>query len=156
MVQTELSRFLFNPTSVPIWQRPLLQVAKLFTKTPAQVQSWLHTESPVICCVLLHVSSCQHTLFPWHLFRDKNDRALAGVLQGAETSIWLAQAPVVEHVTSKYFVNCKPVTTSKESYDTDVARRLWELSAQFTGTDGHITGTTSGAKESVETMTSST
>eukprot|EP00891_Asterochloris_glomerata_P004610 jgi/Astpho2/4610/Aster-00184 len=100
VVQTELSRFLFNPTSVPIWQRPLLQ--------------------------------------------------------GAETSIWLAQAPVVEHVTSKYFVNCKPVTTSKESYDTDVARRLWELSAQFTGTDGRISGTTSGAKESVETMTSST
>ena len=154
MVQTELSRFLFNPAGVPVWQRPLLQVAKLFTKTPAQVAPWLHISSSVICYMSLHVPGCQHTSsFPSTCFCDETDWALAGVLQGAKTSIWLAQAPEVEHVTSKYFVDCKPVTTSKESYDTDVARRLWELSAQFTDTDGHINSTASAAKESVQTMT---
>ena len=146
MVQTELPRFLFNPASAPVWQRPLLQVAKLFTKTPAQVASCLHVGFLVISCILLHVPGCQHACFTSTCFCDKYNGAFAGVLQGAETSIWLAQAPDVEHVTSKYFVDCKPVTTSKESYDTDVARRLWGLSAQFTGTDGHLSGTTSEQK----------
>lgn len=35
----------------------------------------------------------------------------AGVLQGAETSIYLASSPEVEGVASKYFVDCKPVSS---------------------------------------------
>jgi hypothetical protein len=43
--------------------------------------------------------------------------------QGAETSIYLATSPEVEGVSGKYFDDCKPVTTSKESYDPEVSSR---------------------------------
>ncbi len=53
--------------------------------------------------------------------------------QGAETQIYLASSPEVEGVTGKYFDKKKPVKSSKESYDTAVAKRLWQLSEQLTG-----------------------
>lgn len=52
--------------------------------------------------------------------------------QGAATCVYLASSPEVEGVTGKYFVNKKEVTSSKESYDKAVARRLWEVSEQLT------------------------
>lgn len=52
---------------------------------------------------------------------------------GAATSIYLASAPEVATVNGKYFVNRKEARSSKASYDTDAARRLWALSAQMTG-----------------------
>ncbi|MFL5402291.1 MAG: SDR family NAD(P)-dependent oxidoreductase [Gemmatimonadales bacterium] len=53
--------------------------------------------------------------------------------QGAETSIYLAASPEVEGVTGKYFVDQKPVSSSRVSYDAAAARRLWDLSARLTG-----------------------
>ena len=53
--------------------------------------------------------------------------------QGAETQIYLASSPEVEGVTGKYFDKKKPVKSSKESYDTAVAQRLWQVSEQLTG-----------------------
>ncbi len=55
--------------------------------------------------------------------------------QGAATSVYLASSPEVEGVTGEYFVKRRPVRSSKESYDADVARRLWEISEALTG--GH-------------------
>ncbi len=52
--------------------------------------------------------------------------------QGAQTSIYLASTPEVEGVTGKYFVKCKPVPSSPASYDTETARRLWEVSERMT------------------------
>lgn len=52
---------------------------------------------------------------------------------GAQTSIYLAASPDVEGVTGKYFVNKKPVRSSKASYDQLAARRLWQESARLTG-----------------------
>jgi NAD(P)-dependent dehydrogenase (short-subunit alcohol dehydrogenase family) len=49
--------------------------------------------------------------------------------RGAATSIYLASAPEVEGVSGKYFVNGKPRTSSKSSYDTAAAARLWRVSA---------------------------
>jgi NAD(P)-dependent dehydrogenase (short-subunit alcohol dehydrogenase family) len=54
--------------------------------------------------------------------------------RGAATSIYLASAPEVEDVSGKYFVNCKPRTTSKASYDTAAAARLWQVSAELVAT----------------------
>eukprot|EP00208_Stichococcus_sp_RCC1054_P004024 CAMPEP_0206149152 /NCGR_PEP_ID=MMETSP1473-20131121/37629_1 /ASSEMBLY_ACC=CAM_ASM_001109 /TAXON_ID=1461547 /ORGANISM="Stichococcus sp, Strain RCC1054" /LENGTH=319 /DNA_ID=CAMNT_0053546601 /DNA_START=74 /DNA_END=1030 /DNA_ORIENTATION=+ len=45
--------------------------------------------------------------------------------QGAATSLYLATSPDIEGVTGKYFSDCRPQTSNKESYDTEVARRLW-------------------------------
>jgi retinol dehydrogenase 14 len=53
--------------------------------------------------------------------------------QGAGTSIYLASSPEVEGVTGRYFVNCKPTTSSKASYDTAAAARLWQVSADLVG-----------------------
>jgi NAD(P)-dependent dehydrogenase (short-subunit alcohol dehydrogenase family) len=53
--------------------------------------------------------------------------------QGASTQIYLASSREVDGVSGKYFVDCKPARSSPESYDTEIARRLWDVSAQMTG-----------------------
>jgi NAD(P)-dependent dehydrogenase (short-subunit alcohol dehydrogenase family) len=52
--------------------------------------------------------------------------------KGARTSIYLATTPEVEGVTGKYFDKCKSISSSKQSYDVDAARRLWEVSEEMT------------------------
>ena len=52
---------------------------------------------------------------------------------GASTSIYLASSPEVEGVTGKYFDDCKPKTSSKESYDQAFALKLWDQSLALTG-----------------------
>ncbi len=53
--------------------------------------------------------------------------------QGAETSIYLASSPDVTDVAGRYFVKKKAVKSSAASYDTAVARQLWNVSATLTG-----------------------
>lgn len=53
--------------------------------------------------------------------------------KGAETIVYLASSPEVDGLTGKYFVNKRPVTSSRESYDEAAARRLWEVSERLTG-----------------------
>lgn len=52
---------------------------------------------------------------------------------GAKTSIYLASSPEVEGITGKYFVRCKPVKSSPESYDETAALQLWAISLKLTG-----------------------
>jgi retinol dehydrogenase 14 len=51
--------------------------------------------------------------------------------KGADTAIYLASSPEVEGVTGKYFVNRRPRTSNKLSYDTEAAARLWRASEQL-------------------------
>lgn len=53
--------------------------------------------------------------------------------RGAETSIYLASSPEVEGVSGRYFANSRAKTSSRASYDTAAARRLWEASAALVG-----------------------
>lgn len=53
--------------------------------------------------------------------------------QGAETQIWLASSPDVEGVTGKYFVRKREAKSSPETHDAQVAKRLWDVSAQMVG-----------------------
>jgi retinol dehydrogenase-14 len=53
--------------------------------------------------------------------------------QGAATSIHLASAPDVEHVTGRFFATSKPKSSSKSSYDEAAAARLWQVSADLVG-----------------------
>ncbi|MEE9466110.1 MAG: SDR family oxidoreductase [Candidatus Neomarinimicrobiota bacterium] len=55
--------------------------------------------------------------------------------RGAETPVYLATSPEVEGVTGKYFEKMKVRKSSAASYDTAVARRLWQVSAELTGLD---------------------
>src|ERR1051325_9742402 len=53
--------------------------------------------------------------------------------KGAETSVYLAASPDVESVNGKYFVKKAVAKSSESSYNKEVARRLWDVSAQLTG-----------------------
>jgi NAD(P)-dependent dehydrogenase (short-subunit alcohol dehydrogenase family) len=53
--------------------------------------------------------------------------------KGADTSVYLASSPEVEGVTGKYFDDREEARSNDESYNKDVARRLWEVSAHLTG-----------------------
>ncbi len=53
--------------------------------------------------------------------------------QGADTLIYLASSPDVEGMTGKYLSDRKVQTASREAYDEDLRKRLWEASEQLTG-----------------------
>jgi retinol dehydrogenase 14 len=53
--------------------------------------------------------------------------------QGAATSIHLASATELEHVSGQYFANSRPKRSSSRSYDEAVAARLWDVSCELTG-----------------------
>ncbi|KAI8470993.1 MAG: hypothetical protein J3K34DRAFT_418672 [Monoraphidium minutum] len=54
-------------------------------------------------------------------------------VQGAQTSIYLASSPEAEGISGKYWDNCKPISSTPGSYDTDVAKRLFEVSQELVG-----------------------
>jgi retinol dehydrogenase-14 len=53
--------------------------------------------------------------------------------QAAATPVYLASSPEVEGVTGRYFANRRPKKSSKPSYGTAAAARLWQLSADLAG-----------------------
>jgi retinol dehydrogenase-14 len=53
--------------------------------------------------------------------------------QGAGTPVYLASSPLVEGITGRYFVNRKPKPSSKASYNTTAAARLWQASTDLAG-----------------------
>jgi len=52
--------------------------------------------------------------------------------EGAETVLYLASSPDVEQTSGEYWENLKIKKSSEESYNEDVAKRLWDVSAQLT------------------------
>jgi NAD(P)-dependent dehydrogenase (short-subunit alcohol dehydrogenase family) len=56
--------------------------------------------------------------------------------QGAATSIHLASAPELDHVTGRFFANRKPKRSVKHSYDEAAWSRLWQVSAELVGLPG--------------------
>jgi len=58
---------------------------------------------------------------------------MASAEKGAETPIFLASAPEIEMATGKYFDSGEAKKSSEESYDNQVAERLWHLSAELVG-----------------------
>ncbi len=62
--------------------------------------------------------------------------------KGAETPIYLATSPAVEAVTGKYFIKKAAVKSSQESYNENIARRLWSASEELAGLVEKETGST--------------
>jgi NAD(P)-dependent dehydrogenase (short-subunit alcohol dehydrogenase family) len=52
--------------------------------------------------------------------------------KGAETVVYLASSSEVEGITGKYFIMKKQVKSSKQSYNKDMAKRLWDESEKLT------------------------
>ena len=65
---------------------------------------------------------------------------ILGSAQGADTVLYLATAPEVAEVSGRYFEKRKPIQSSPLSYDTEVARRLWEVSEALTTASGQAAG----------------
>ena len=57
--------------------------------------------------------------------------------QGAATSIYLASSPAAAGVTGTFFAGGKAQRSSRESYDTAAAARLWQASAALVGLADH-------------------
>ncbi len=53
--------------------------------------------------------------------------------EGARTAVYLATSSEVEGVTGKYFYNRKPINSSKESYNEDLQKKLWQVSKRLVG-----------------------
>jgi NAD(P)-dependent dehydrogenase (short-subunit alcohol dehydrogenase family) len=53
--------------------------------------------------------------------------------RGALTPLFLAASPQVVSITGKYFVKQVEHRSSKSSYDINTAKKLWNISAAFTG-----------------------
>jgi len=53
--------------------------------------------------------------------------------QGSETLVWLATDPEGSTPTSTYYADCTPGTPTEAAQDTDLARRLWDTSAELVG-----------------------
>ena len=71
---------------------------------------------------------------PWHRFVLPLIRPLLKTpARGADSSIYLASSTKVAGVTGRYFVNRKPVRSSRNSYDATAAARLWRVSEQLVG-----------------------
>lgn len=51
---------------------------------------------------------------------------------GAQTSVYLATSPEVEQISGKYFKDKKQKRSANDSYNSHIARRLWDLSAEQT------------------------
>ena len=60
--------------------------------------------------------------------------------QGADTAIYLAAAPEVAEVNGRFFERREAVDSSPATYDTDAARRLWEVSEALTSRSGGPSG----------------
>jgi retinol dehydrogenase 14 len=57
--------------------------------------------------------------------------------EGAATAVWLASSPQAAAVTGRYYLRRRarptPRRSSRRSYDTELARRLWQVSEELTG-----------------------
>ncbi len=58
--------------------------------------------------------------------------------QGAQPIIYLVTSKEVEGVSGQYYEKMRPKQSSKQSYDTALARRLWDVSAQLTKMDNLV------------------
>lgn len=52
---------------------------------------------------------------------------------GARTPIYLASSSEVHGITGRYFDDCKPKMSSKQSYDESLASKLWDLTVELSG-----------------------
>lgn len=53
--------------------------------------------------------------------------------EGAKTTIWLASSEAVADKSGGYYYQCREARISREAADDEVARRLWDISMEWTG-----------------------
>lgn len=58
--------------------------------------------------------------------------------KGAETSIYLASSPDVADISGEYFYDSRVVSPAPQATDHEVARRLWDVSAEMVRLADHV------------------
>jgi NAD(P)-dependent dehydrogenase (short-subunit alcohol dehydrogenase family) len=53
------------------------------------------------------------------------------VENGADSSIYLSTSDEVENISGKYFFKCKPIKSSKASYDKHQWKKVWSLCESY-------------------------
>ncbi|KAK9674862.1 hypothetical protein QE152_g40797 [Popillia japonica] len=59
------------------------------------------------------------------------------VWEGAQTQIELALSKQLQHVSGKYFVDCKPVFQPWKTRDKDFCMKLWKISEELVRLEEH-------------------
>jgi NAD(P)-dependent dehydrogenase (short-subunit alcohol dehydrogenase family) len=88
--------------------------------------------------------NCLHPGFVASRFGHNNGRFMQAVMsliqafgrtneKGSESSVYLCGSPEVENTSGEYFVDCKVAQPTAQALDREVAKRLWQLSAEMTG-----------------------
>lgn len=74
-------------------------------------------------------------IIPWlkHNFYYLIHGNLRTPRQGSETIVYLALSPEVEGISGKYYYEKKEIKSSEESYNTEKAKKLWDLSTKLCG-----------------------
>lgn len=52
--------------------------------------------------------------------------------KGSETILYLASSPETQNITGKYFVNKEITKSSPQTYNVELAQRLWDVSLKLT------------------------
>ncbi len=71
----------------------------------------------------------------WRGLTTLSKVAMRSPERGAETVVWLASSPDATADNGAYFVDRKVKQPSKRARDSEIARRLWDVSAELTGVD---------------------
>jgi NAD(P)-dependent dehydrogenase (short-subunit alcohol dehydrogenase family) len=90
-------------------------------------------------------ANCFHPGFVRTGFNHNNNALMSGAMtlahlfartpdKGAETLVWLADAPEVASISGGYFLDKRRVAPSVAAQDVDTARRLWQVSERQTAT----------------------
>jgi NAD(P)-dependent dehydrogenase (short-subunit alcohol dehydrogenase family) len=79
-------------------------------------------------------------LIPWfrHIGYYLLKRELLSPSEGADTIVYMAEAPELEGITGKYFYKRKEIKSSPESYRKEDALKLWDLSIKLCELDNKI------------------
>lgn len=117
----------YNPTAV-YGQTKLMNV--LFTYELAR-----RLDGSGVTANCLHPGVIPTNLNAAYMGRSRGSASMDQLMQGAQTTIYLASSPDVAGETGQYFVNQRAQRSADVSYDEAVAGRLWQISAQMTGLD---------------------
>ncbi|MCB9422017.1 MAG: SDR family oxidoreductase [Ardenticatenaceae bacterium] len=115
----------YNPTGV-YGQTKLMNV--LFTYELAR-----RLEGTAVTANCLHPGVISTNLNAAYMGRSQDMASMSQLMDGAQTSIYLASSPEVEGVTGKYFSHQRTQRSADLSYDESVAAKLWQISARMTG-----------------------
>lgn len=97
-----------------------------------------HLQGKGITVNCLHPGAVKTNIWPGDHWYEKLASAAIKLFlitpeEGAKTTIWLASSETVAEKSGGYYYQCREARISREAADDGVARRLWDISMEWTG-----------------------